>query len=133
MRFDGDTWYIEDTDTTREFTGIWGSSSENIYVVGTYDFSDNEYVRDILWGTILNYDGSEWGLVDDVPLMAIPFTGIHGTDADNICIAGKNGTIINYGGDLWRVVTSGTTNDLNSICCGVDDNIISVVSNVRLQ
>lgn len=128
VRFDGETWHREEFIYVERFRGIWGSAPDDIYAVGEVNCSDDEDPRvNPQWrGTILHFDGSGWAVLTELNCGYPPFTGVHGTSADNISVSGEYGTVLKYEGDMWRVVTTGTANDLNSISCGLDGQFISV-------
>ena len=128
VRFDGETWHREEFIHVERFRGIWGSAPDDIYAVGEVNCRDDEDPRvNPQWrGTILHFDGDGWSVLTELQCVYPPFTGVHGTSADNICVSGMGGTVLKYDGDMWRVVTTGTANDLNSISCGFDGQFISV-------
>ncbi len=130
-RFDGETWHVDEFDIYVErFTGIWGSSPNDIYAVGRVNCMDDEdpWLNPLWRGTILHFDGNEWSVLTDVQCGYPTFTGVHGTSADNVYVSGQEGTVLHFDGILWRVVTTGTTNDLNSVSGGPDGQFISVGS-----
>ncbi len=127
-RFDGMTWDSERFDYFIKFTGVWGSAPNDIYAVGVVNNRDDEdpWLNPLSRGTILHFDGTAWNLLADIQGEYPPFTGVHGTSADDVYVSGENGTILKYDGTLWRAVTTGTANNLNSVGCGIDGTFISV-------
>ncbi|WIF95920.1 S-layer homology domain-containing protein [Caminicella sporogenes] len=83
---------------------IWGTSSENIYVVGGIYEDDSAYVQGYSEQSIfLKYDGNKCKRIDldlNSNIYYYPWYDIEGVDKDNIFIVGM-GFIIRYDGNKW--------------------------------
>ncbi|NBC27137.1 MAG: hypothetical protein GVY08_09770 [Bacteroidetes bacterium] len=109
------------------YYGVWGSSPNNVFVVGTngtilnYDgiewiemesgitheissvwgsASDNVYVV-AEGGTILHYNGSDWTPMEN-PFSNAGLYGVWGTSSGDVYAAGVDGTILRYDGEIWQ-------------------------------
>ena len=51
LHYDGNVWTVMDSNTKNALNGVWGTSSQDVFVVG-----DD--------GTILRYDGNTWTPMD---------------------------------------------------------------------
>ena len=103
------------------FYGIWGSSANNIFVVGQP-------------GVILQYDGSIWkqetNLNKAVGEKAI--TAVWGAGANNVYACGHDGLILNYNGSSWSQISSGTSKNLydigpyldGTVYCGGEEGVL---------
>lgn len=100
--WNGSTWATWKLQQYPGLYGIWGSSSSNIYAVGT-------------GGIIIHYDGSSW--VKQSSGTSMDLVDICGIDTNNIYICGfatstASGILLNYTGNTWNTVTmGGVTND----------------------
>jgi hypothetical protein len=78
-----------------DFNSIWGSSDENIFIVGSP-------------GTILHYDGTEWQnmpLPTDLP-QDLEIMDVYGNAYDNVIAVGNHTTVLKYDGSQWQALTS---------------------------
>ena len=76
-----------ETETEEYLLSIWGTSDENIFVVG-----DNS--------AMLHYDGKAWSKID--PIKEEYFTKVKGLGEDSVYVAGENGTVLRYDGKQWH-------------------------------
>jgi hypothetical protein len=86
---------------TDGLTGIWGTSSTNLWAVG-------------IGGKIIHYDGSAWAITT-TPVAGTGLYGVWGSSAGNVWAVGIQGTIIHYDGTSWTKTTSPTTSALSSV------------------
>ncbi|KPA15074.1 hypothetical protein MHK_004719, partial [Candidatus Magnetomorum sp. HK-1] len=87
-------WEWQNPDPNgNQLNDVWGSSSSDIYAVGTY-------------GTLIHYDGTEWNsiFVDNSPNLY----DVWGTGSNDVFVAG-NGIVLHYDGTGWTNIYSGTT------------------------
>ena len=134
-----DLWSTDNSNTTAQFTGVWGSSRSDIYAVASN-------------GVIMNYDGTDWVQSLDDPsvnwngvwglgpsaILAVGNGGrlglfdgsswsvsiigagenllaVWGTSPVDIFAVGSNGTIMHFDGSVWSAQTSGTTEVLHNV------------------
>ncbi|ETR72481.1 MAG: hypothetical protein OMM_01685 [Candidatus Magnetoglobus multicellularis str. Araruama] len=133
-------WEPMNIPTGTDFRDIWGSSKNDIFVVGnqstifhyngstwsemagTYTQTDlrciwgfspeNVYAGGVN-GTVLHYDGNNWHAMNsgvDSHLMAM-----WGSSENSLFAVGSNGTIISFDGSAWQKIYSGTKNDLRGM------------------
>ena len=132
-------WSTDNSNTTAQFTGVWGSSRSDIYAVASngvvMNFDGTDWVESLndpsvnwngVWGlgpsAILAvgsggrlglFDGSSWSMFTlgaGENLLAV-----WGTSPVDIFAVGSNGTIVHYDGSLWAAQTSGTTEVLHNV------------------
>ena len=113
LHYDGERWSrLATVAYDFDLTGVWGSSDENLFVVG------RSRSQDTLEGVILRYDGSNWLKmatgVEDFELRAV-----WGTDSANVWAVGLHyvnqalhGIILHYNGREWSVSSSATYSPL---------------------
>jgi UDP-2,3-diacylglucosamine pyrophosphatase LpxH len=76
-----------ETGTEEYLLSIWGTSDDNIFVVG-----DNS--------SILHFDGKAWSKIN--PIKEEYFTKVKGLGKDCVYVAGENGTVLRYDGTCWN-------------------------------
>ena len=76
-----------ETDTEEYLLSIWGTSDDNIFVVG-----DNS--------SILHFNGKTWSKIN--PIKEEYFTKVKGLGKDCVYVAGENGTVLRYDGTNWN-------------------------------
>jgi len=76
-------------------SGVWGTGGNNVFVVGTA-------------GTILNYNGTNWELMQSNSTRSL--NGIWGSAQDNILVAisgASQGSVLHYNGQEWKEIVDG--------------------------
>ena len=151
QRFDGATWNETLTDPDLEFNGLWGSSDENLYAVGssgaiwrfdgtgwTAMESGTDQRLHSVWGatdgvnvyavgydgTILHFNGATWSALGSGTTENL--FGIWGSEANEFYIVGSKGTVLRIDGLSWSLMTSGTTQDLSDVWGSAPDRIFAV-------
>jgi hypothetical protein len=81
-----------------DLTGIWGTSSTDVFVVGSDSFPAS-YA-----GIILHYNGKQWntmieGVYDNL-------VDVWGSSSTNVFALGEFGTILHYDGNNWTTTTT---------------------------
>ncbi len=113
--------YYKRVSSIPSINGIWGSSINNIYVVG-----NNGKIARSTQGTKSN----SWKMVTSPTTKKL--NGIFGASDSYIYAAGDNGTIVYYGGAMynykWKLVPNITNQTLNSVW-GSDRTGIYTVGN----
>jgi hypothetical protein len=87
--YDGTTWEGIDNSllpTVGDLHEVWGSASNDIYVVGE-------------GGYVIHYDGSVWDGIYGLP--AVDYQGVWGTSSGNVLIGGENGVMLRKDGSSW--------------------------------
>ncbi|MDW7771632.1 MAG: hypothetical protein SCH71_01960 [Desulfobulbaceae bacterium] len=108
----GSRWSMHySAEIPESLNGIWGSSESDIYAVGDS-------------GTILNYDGSGWTLINSG--FDMDLHDVWGSADDNVFAVGRNGTILHFNGSAWAQMDSGTTAALLGIWGNADDEVYAV-------
>jgi hypothetical protein len=102
------TWSLVLTETTAPLSGVWGSSSSDVFVVGGgYESEDGRNP-----GVILHYDGSSWSATMSEPTTPWLY-GVWGTSASDVFALGgaagaNTGVILHYDGSEWSAMTGPT-------------------------
>jgi len=94
LHYDGSTWTSMSTGNFWELTGIWASSSSDIYCVGVDGTSGYE-------GTVFHYDGSSWRPVANAPQR---LWNVWGSSSTDVFAVGDNGTVLHYDGVAWSPI-----------------------------
>jgi PKD repeat protein len=89
------------TGTSADFTGVWGTSATDIYVVGQWP------------DRILHSEGATWSTVPGVTIHRP--AAIWGSSATDIYVMGFAGAMLFYDGASWSEMETGTGNDLNAV------------------
>jgi hypothetical protein len=123
------------------YTGIWGASDDDIWVVGGNTVVFGHYVdgawtahvtsnvfADALWGTsaddiwgvnyrnVARFDGESWStsqLLEDPDA----FRAVGGCAADDVWLVGTRGTVYHYDGRSFSALDAGTAVTLNAVRC----------------
>lgn len=89
-----------------ELRGVWGSSDNNLFVVGGG-------LKDASRSVIVHYDGSQWSPVDTGPTNRL--SAVWGDSGSDIFAVGDGGAILHYDGAAWVPQESGTEADLTAV------------------
>jgi len=108
--YNGDNWQNIIQFSNLSFEDIWGISNQWIAVGKS--------------GAIAIKRTGEW-LVEDIGI-AKDFNCVWGTSFSNIFIAGSEGSIVHFDGNLWQSMKSVTSVTLNDIWGTSDNNIYAV-------
>ena len=122
LHFDGSTWSQQDTPTTENLWGAWGSSPSAVWAVGGAGQPGSE-------ATILFYDGASWSKVDLPPLERPNVSGffkVWGSGPDDVYVVGQRGALLHFDGAAWSEVSLGLTDDLIAVW-GTDADHVVVV------
>lgn len=77
--FDGQSWSVQASPTSRDLAGIWGSSSSDAWAVGAA-------------GTIVHWDGTAWSLAS-APVTT-NLLAVTGAGPCNVWAVGEGGTVL---------------------------------------
>lgn len=104
-------WLSLDSPVTETLKDLWGSSSNNVFAVGSN-------------GTILYYNGFVW------TTMTTPITndlqGIWGASASDLIAVGDDGIMLRYNGSTWTKQSSGSSDHLNDVWVSSESEIFIV-------
>jgi hypothetical protein len=82
----GNTWQSLDGDADRQLLGIWGSSEQDLWSVGSQ-------------GHIVHYDGSTWTAVESGTTRTLH--AVWGSSARDVWAVGELGTVLHFNGTSW--------------------------------
>lgn len=108
--FDGAMWRFLSDDHRLAGNAVWGSDSENIFVVGSE-------------GKIVRFDGK--AIEDMATYMTVSLYDVWGRSNTEVFAVGDGGIILNCDGQTWRPMKSNTTEDLRAIW-GDSESIFAV-------
>jgi len=95
LRYNGSTWtrISDDYWYPSGYTGVWGTSANNVYVSKTS--------CDVVgcFGSVLHYNGATWDYTGAGP--ADRLLGIWGSTGNDIFVVGSAGTVLHYNGSSW--------------------------------
>jgi hypothetical protein len=96
----GCAWGEMSSGTGNRLRGVWGSSSTDVFAVGTS-------------GTILHYDGSAWSAMNS--RTSDTLWDVWGSSATDVFAVGEPGTILHYDGNTWSAMSSGLIGGLYGV------------------
>jgi hypothetical protein len=99
----GSKWVRFPVGTTKTLYGVWGTSSNDVWVVGEQ-------------GTMLHWNGANWAATN--PATALDLTGVSGSSATNVIAAGAAGTVLRWNGSSWTTEDAGVTRDFRTAAVG---------------
>lgn len=98
-----DTWTQQPVPTTADIAAVWGTSGSDVFAVGSA-------------GTILHYDGIEWGAMESGTVLDL--NGVWGLSSTDVYAVGDDLTILHYDGTGWTAMVvpqDDPPRDFNSI------------------
>ena len=118
LHYNGTTWtnaYVVDDDS---LSGLWGTSSTNMYTVGVL-------------GDIGHFNGVSWGASPVTPPSGAPgYHGIFGLGPNNIDAVGNGGLVEHFNGTSWAFQARTGTGNLRAVWAGVTtQNYYAVADN----
>ncbi|MBI3032103.1 thioredoxin domain-containing protein [Candidatus Woesearchaeota archaeon] len=98
-------WEKMESGTTEDLLGVWGSSSNDVFAVGFYNFGLQKS------GMILHYDGISWKKMETGAIKTL--ADIWGSSNNDVFAVGESvfgieETILHYDGVNWKEMESGT-------------------------
>jgi uncharacterized protein YjdB len=125
LRYDGSSWSRIGVPENLSadyggfsFYGVWGTSADNVFIVGTSLYG--RYV-------ILRYDGSTLSpSFIGQETGANIFFAVWGSSPTDVYAAGTGGTILRFNGSAWSAVESGTQRTITGLWGASSENIIAV-------
>jgi len=107
-----------DASSTGALSAVWGSSTDDVFVVGGTPTK----------GEIYHYDGSGWSAMK-VPQVSL-IVWVYGFASDDVYAVGLDGGIVHYDGTDWTKLDSPTTEDLWGVWGSASDDLWIVGGNV---
>ena len=86
LQYAGSSWSQVESTTDRGLSGVWGSSSMDVYAGGE-------------GGTILHFTGTRWNEMESGTDQTL--IDVWGTSFANVYAVGYGGTILHYDGASW--------------------------------
>jgi hypothetical protein len=109
--YNGSMWDTQDSGTSFQLNGIWGSSASDVIAVGNQ-------------GTIRHYNGTAWASQSYATPNAL--NAVWGSSANDVFAVGDNGTILHYNGTQWSAMESGSLFNLNAIWGSSANDVFAV-------
>jgi len=97
---DGSSCTLMTTGTTNHLYDVWGSSSSDVFAVGSY-------------GTVLHYDGNSWAPMSSGTTNHL--LSVWGSSSTDVFAVGSDGTVLHYDGSSWTPMDIYTTSPLLGI------------------
>jgi len=117
LHWDGSTWSnvtLPGTKLGRTHYKVWGTSSDNLYVVGEF-------------GTTWHKLGDTWTLESDPPIATGNLFTVAGCGADEVYAVGGF-DVLRSDGTSWQKVDVTLTNSVNGVACNSPGNVVLVGS-----
>jgi hypothetical protein len=96
----------------RAFFKIWGTGSDNLYVVGEA-------------GTIWHKVGADWRLESDPPIARGTLLTVAGCGPNEVYAVGGR-DVLRSDGEHWTRLDVALTNDVNGVACGAPGDVVIV-------
>jgi hypothetical protein len=115
LHWDGSAWTpvaLPDPPLGRALYKVWGTSSDDLYVVGEY-------------GTIWHKKGPTWALESDPPLASATLFTVAGCSASEVYAVG-NFDVLRSDGAAWQKLDVALTNGVNGVACGAAGEVVLV-------
>jgi len=115
LHFDGTSWSPSPLPQTlgRAFFKVWGTGSDNLYVVGEY-------------GTIWHRKGTTWALeANSPPLATGNLTTVNGCSAAQVYAVGGEDVLVSDGAS-WTRANVSLENGVNGVSCGAAGDVVIV-------
>jgi len=115
LHYDGTSWTPSPLPQTlgRTFFKVWGTGSDNLYVVGEY-------------GTIWHRTGTTWALeADSPPLATGNLTTVNGCSASEVYAVGGEDVLV-WDGAGWTRANVSLENGVNGVSCASPGDVVIV-------
>jgi hypothetical protein len=110
LSFDGATWSRMGRFTHGWIKGIWGSSGDNLFAVGSVEvYRSRNYYEG--YRLILRWDGAAWNTMVDGTTSG-RFNDVWGSSQNDVFAVGDAGLIFRFDGSAWTEMASGATTPL---------------------
>jgi hypothetical protein len=118
VEYDGQDWSKTHSGVSGNLTDIWGSSENDVYVVGYRDLDTDSPVD--ASSIILHFDGERWSEVDNN--FSISLRSIWGSSSTDVFAVG-DGSILHYDGNSWSVVEEDLPRPLKTVWGASADSV----------
>jgi len=108
VEYDGSNWLETQIGVIGWFRDIWGSSTNDIFVVGC----DEETIPETVISRILHFDGEKWTEMENE--FSIALSSVWGSSSTDVFAVGSN-TILHYDGNSWSVMEEKLPYGLSSV------------------
>ncbi|MCD4652906.1 hypothetical protein K8T06_03120 [bacterium] len=146
--WNGAMWNPVNHGSTSRISNIWGTSEDNVYVLGggLHHWNGEVWQKTLdiggwgIWGSgpddvfilsgydkISHFDGIEWTEQEHPVLSPVD---LHGTAPDNVYLAGGYGMIAHYDGSNWTLQNTGTLEDFTDIWCVSENSVYAIADNL---
>jgi hypothetical protein len=115
LRWDGKAWSpvtLPGMPLGRSLYKVWGTSSDNLYVVGEF-------------GTIWHKKGPDWVLESNPPLASGTLFTVAGCGADEVYAVG-GGDVLRSDGKAWTKLDIALGGNVNGVACGAPGEVVIV-------
>jgi hypothetical protein len=116
LHFDGQVWAPMTNPAALPLNAIWGNSAADVYAVG------GRYWSGTRTGVVVHYDGDEWSVLRNDFTSIL--TAVWGSGATDVFVGGENGTLLQYDGANYTVITGATGTITNIIGQGASDAVL---------
>ena len=111
MHYNGQTWSLINTNTSKHLNGVYAPAAGTAVVVGDA-------------GLVTRWNGTAF--VSEPSGIVANINSVWGTAANNLFAVGDGGAIIRNNGNGWMPMTSGTTSNLYRVNGSAADNVWAV-------
>lgn len=94
LHYNGSEWHLMGNDLTDSLSGVWGTSSSNLFAVG-----GDGWGVGLVTTLLVHYDGSRWNEV--ISGFGEPLRSVWGSGPNDIFVGGREGSILHYDGSTW--------------------------------
>jgi hypothetical protein len=114
LHFDGSSWTPSPLPQTlgRTFFKVWGTASNNLYVVGEA-------------GTIWHRRGVQWALESQAPAVTGKLVTVNGCSAGEVYAVGDR-NVLRSNGATWTRAEDMLTDDVNGVSCASPGHVVLV-------
>ena len=117
--YNGSSWSKMKSGIVTNFSGIWGSSENDVYTVGWNRYADNK---------ICHYDGNTWSeIYSDESLGAL--FDVWGSSNTDVFAVGGEGAIFHYDGITWSEMNSMISEHLYAVWGNSGEDVFAVGEN----
>jgi len=135
LHYDGTSWSIMDdglSDYTNQgisdythLMGVWGSSRNDVFAIGTMSYYYNDYKS-----VILHYNGITWSVIENE--FDFRLSSVWGSSGKDVFVTGsgykKSGILLHYNGISWSIVDDSCGRASSGVWGASNQNVYAVGS-----